>query len=153
MPNIHLTDAQLADLRVLASHGKIDLENYLDDSDPAQEGFTAEEADNLRGVSARAEAVVDLLEQARGPRFVVAFNWDYYESLTSHTDLAGALREIRGRMEIEAEIDDPTFADDINTAYEACNWKGLAIYELDAVEGDATMVEPETLHELAANSA
>ena len=142
MPMIQITQDQLTDLLALAERGVSDLGHYLSAANPMADGYSEIETDCMKGLYARSGALLKTIGEAPQQSFVVSFNEDYSEWLTTHNELDGALREIRAAMEIEAEIDDPDFASEVNETYESRSWKGLSIYEVDWAEGTTRTVDP-----------
>lgn len=142
MPMIQLTQGQLTDLLALATRGACDLGHYLSSGNLTADAYSEIEADCMKGLYARSGALLETIEDAPQKSFVVSFNHDYSEWLTTHNDLDGALRQIRTTMEIDEDIHDPDFVSEVNETYESHSWKGLSIYEVDWAEGTTRTVDP-----------
>lgn len=63
--------------------------------------------------------------------YLVHYNYDYDESLRSGRDLHAVLGHIRETFEVEVEICDKEFAQEVDLSYEGGNWKGFTLHALD----------------------
>lgn len=63
--------------------------------------------------------------------YLAHYNYDYNESMHSARDLRQVLEDIQASFDVEVEITDASFADEVDHIYSEGNWKGFTVHVLD----------------------